>query len=209
LILIADEQAVVRKGLRTLLESQTSFKVVAEAKNGSEAVAKAGQFGPDLVILNICLPELSGIDAARLILKKAPETRILFFANDDRQKAATMALRTGALGHVLISDPERDLIEVVHAVLNAGVFTSSGASGVVGDSLRQPSESASHSQLSPRESQILQLLAEGKSNKQIAVTLGLSTRTVENHRARIMAKLGFRSLAEIVLYAIRNGIVKA
>jgi DNA-binding NarL/FixJ family response regulator len=127
LILIADEQAVVRKCLRTLLESQPSFKVVAEANNGSEAVAKAGQFGPDLVILNIGLPELSGIDAARLILKKAPQTRVLFFTNDDRQETATMAHRAGALGHVLISDPERDLIGVVHAVLNTRGFISSGA----------------------------------------------------------------------------------
>jgi DNA-binding NarL/FixJ family response regulator len=212
-ILIADDHAVVRRGLRALLETQPKWKVVAEAVNGREAVEIAGKLHPDVAILDIVMPRLNGLDAAAQVFKASPNTRILILTMHAAEELIQKTLKAGASGYVLKSDAERDLITAVEALLHRKTFFTSVASEMVLENLRgtRPKE-ASHAhtgRLSPREREIVQLLAEGKSNKEIGAVLNISTRTVENHRAKVMGKLKLRSFSELIRYAVRNQIVDA
>lgn len=208
-ILIADDHPVVRRGLRTLLQTKPDWAVVAEAANGSEAVAQAKKLRPHVAILDISMPQINGLDACAMITKDLPETRVLIVTMHPAQDMIAKTVKAGAHGYVLKSDPEPDLIKAVEALVHHRTFFTPTASEII---LRAacgnaPDEDASP--LSARETEMVQLLAEGRSNKEAAFILGISTRTAENHRARVMHKLGLTSLSELVRYAIRNRMIEA
>ncbi len=211
-ILIADDHAVVRRGLRALLETQPQWKIVGEASNGREAVEKAQLLHPKVVILDIGMPKLNGLDAAALIFKADPKTRILMLTMHAADELIQRTLRAGASGYVLKSDAERDLITAVEAILHNKMFFTAAASQVVLEHLREGHRKKdldlTTDRLSVREREVVQLLAEGKSNKEIGASLHISKRTVDHHRARIMDKLHVQSVGELVLYAVRNKIVE-
>lgn len=198
---------MVRSGIRALLELQPGWKVVAEASNGKEAIAKAIRFAPDLVIVDLTMPGLNGLEAARRILQQLPSTRVLILTMHDAEEFIERALEAGAHGYVLKSDAEENLVAAVKALLNNQTYFTDVASEIVKAGLRGR---RTRKQLAPtpRETEVIRLLAEGKTNKEVARVLGISQRTAENHRAKIMEKLGLKSLSELVRYAVRNEIVE-
>lgn len=211
-ILIADDHAVVRRGLRSLLETQSGWKVCGEARNGREAVHKAAQLKPDLVILDISMPELNGLEAAARISKTIPNVHVLILTMHSTEELKEAALKAGAQGYVLKSEAERNLLAAVYALAQGDTFFGEAPSKLLRDDLRGTpawvaSETGSH-RLTRREREILQLLGEGGTNKEVAAKLCISPRTVENHRASIMQKLHLHTLSELVRYAIRNRIVE-
>jgi DNA-binding NarL/FixJ family response regulator len=211
-ILIVDDHAVVRRGLRALLETQSHWRIVGEACNGREAVDKAAALCPQIVILDIGMPKLNGLDAATLIYKANPKTRILMLTMHAAESLIQQTLQAGASGYVLKSDAERDLITAVDALLHHKMFFTAAASAVVLEQLRdgykKQDVAGERERLSVREREVVQLLAEGKSNKEIGASLNISKRTVDHHRARIMDKLHLQSVGELVLYAVRNKMVE-
>jgi len=211
-ILVADDHAIFRRGLRTLLETQPTWKVVAEVSNGREAVDQAARLRPDIAILDIGMPELNGLDAAILILKASPRTRILILTMHAADELIQKTLQRGASGYLLKNDAERDLITAVDALLHEKTFFTSAASEVILGSLRDSGANAKGEEFQPRlsirEREVVQLLAEGRSNKEVASVLNISTRTVEHHRARVMEKLNLHSLSDLVRYTIRNKMVE-
>lgn len=208
-ILIADDYAVVRRGLRALLEAEPGWQIVGEAVNGREAVDHALQVRPDIVILDVIMPLLNGIDAARLILQASPETRVMIFTEYHTDHMIEKALQAGARGYVLKTDAEADLVAAVKALMGGRTFFTSEASEFLVERLRRENAGNLATSLTPREAEVVQLLAEGKSNKEAASVLGISARTVENHRAQIMQRLGLRSYSALIRYAIRNGIIES
>jgi DNA-binding NarL/FixJ family response regulator len=211
-ILIADDHAVVRRGLRALVETHPKWKVVSEASNGREAVEMATKGRPHVAILDISMPELNGLDAAAQILKVSPQTRILILTMHAAEELIEKTLGAGASGYILKSDAEKDLITAVEALLHRKTFFTHAASEVILSHLRERSGKkvvqSDGSRLSAREREIVQLLAEGNSNKQVAALLNISTRTVENHRAKVMEKLTLHSFSELVRYAVRNKLAE-
>jgi DNA-binding NarL/FixJ family response regulator len=207
-IFIADDYAVVRRGLRALLEAQPGWQIVGEAANGREAAEQCARLRPDVAILDISMPVLNGLDAARLILKAAPGTRVLVLTAYHTDEMIEKALLAGVRGYVLKSDADADLVAAVKALMQGRTFFTSVASEVLVDHLRREREEMAQPVLTVREAEIVQLLAEGRSNKEVAGILKISSRTVENHRAQIMQRLGLRSFSELVRYAIRNGLIE-
>jgi len=211
-ILIADDHQVVRTGLRALLESRTGWQVCAEAANGREAVEKAGQLKPDVAVLDIGMPLLNGVEATRQIRKLSPQTEVLILTMHDSEVLVQEVLEAGANGYILKDDADRNLVAAVDALRRHNPYLSSrvseAASSAVGSDGSSFSRS-SRSRLTPREREILQLLAEGKSNKEVAGFLGISVKTAETHRANIMLKLDFHSITELVRYAVRNKIIQS
>ncbi len=208
-ILIADNFGVVRRGLRALLlETQPDWRIVGEAGDGREAISQATKLRPDVVILDVNLPGVNGLDAARLILKAVPETRVLILTAYDSKEIVEKALQAGVRGYVLKSDAEADLVTAINALMKGRTFFTSAASGIVLDRLRREPAELTAPVLTAREAEIIRLLAEGKSNKEAATVLGISPRTVENHRAQIMQRLGLRSFSDLIRYAVRNGIIE-
>ena len=196
-ILIADDHELFRRG------------VAAEAANGRDAVALAAELKPDIVVLDLTMPELNGLEAARRIIAAAPSARILILTAHESEQLVREVLRAGAPGYLLKSDAGRTLVAALRALLDDRPFFSSNVARMVLDGyLRGESQEAGtlHA-LSAREREIVQLLAEGSSNKDVARTLKISAKTAETHRANIMRKMGFGSLAELVRYAIRNQII--
>lgn len=213
-ILIADDFEVVREGIRVILERQPEWEVVAEAANGREAVEKAKQLKPDVAVLDIGMPVLNGLEATGLILKQTPQTEVLILTFHETEQMFREALNAGARGYLMKSDLGSELVMAVEALSAHKTYFTSKVSEFVLDAYihsngDKDGREISHDRLTPREREIIQLLAEGKSNKEVAVVLGVSVKTVESHRANIMHKLGFHSLCEVVHYAIRNKIVKA
>lgn len=211
-ILIADDHEIVRGGVRNLIESRKGFICCGEAKSGREAVKMAEDLQPDVVILDVTMPELNGIEAARLILKLCPETKVLVFTVHDAEQVVVEIFRTGAHGYVLKSEAGRQLLEAIDCVLQGRHYFSSKISEVIFESMRSkklPFEAEDDDKPTRREREIIQLLAEGSSNKEVADKLGISVKTVETHRAAIMRKLGLHSIGELVRYAIRNHIIEA
>ena len=211
-ILIADDHEVVRKGLVALLQQQPDWQVCGEAGDGREAVEKAQQLRPDVVILDIGMPSLNGLEATRQILKTNPHARILILTLHDSDQVVRDVLNAGARGFLLKSDAARDLVAAVEALRrDKTYFTSKVASMVLEGYLKGATGLApapvSRNRLTPREREIVQLLAEGKSTKEVAVALGLSVKTAETHRSNIMRKLQLHSVSDLVLYAVRNNIV--
>ncbi len=211
-ILIADDHQVVRTGLRALLESRTGWQVCAEAANGREAVEKAGQLKPHVAVLDIGMPLLNGVEATRQIRKLSPQTEVLILTMHDSEVLVQEVLEAGANGYILKDDADRNLVAAVDALRRHNPYLSSrvseAASSAVGSDGSSFSRS-SRSRLTPREREILQLLAEGKSNKEVAGFLGISVKTAETHRANIMLKLDFHSITELVRYAVRNKIIQS
>jgi len=212
-ILMADDHEVIRRGLRALLEAHDGWEVSAEAAHGREAVEKALKTKPHVVILDLSMPELNGLEAARQILKALPETEVLILTLHESEQWVRDVLEAGAHGYLLKSDAARDLVTAVESLSQRRPFFTSKVGRKVLDGYLKagraksgPQESASGT-LTVRERHIAQLLAEGKSSKEVAATLGVSTKTVETHRANLMHKLGCHSLADLVHYAVRNRII--
>jgi len=209
-ILIADDHELLRRGLVAELSQVPGWVVVAEVANGRAAVASAAELKPDLVVLDLTMPELNGLEAARRILSADPGTRILILTAHESEQLVREVLSVGARGYVLKSDAGRILVVALQALLEGGsFFTSSVARMVMDGYLRNEANDASTAQtLSGREREIVQLLAEGNSNKDVARALNISVKTAETHRSNIMRKLALGSLPELVRYAIRNNMIE-
>ena len=215
-LLVADDHDVVRRGVRTLLEEQPGWEVCAEAADGREAVEKAKLEQPDVTILDLSMPELNGLEAAREILKSV-QTKVLILTMYDSDPLIRQTLEAGARGYLLKSDAGRDLVSAVDALRrNKTFFTPKVAQMVLEGYLGRPSKENDDDssrkgglRLTARQKQILQLLAEGKSSKEVAVALNISVKTAETHRANIMRRLDCHSVTELVRYAIRNHIIEA
>jgi DNA-binding NarL/FixJ family response regulator len=210
-ILIADDHGIVRKGLRLQLEQREEFEVVGEAADGREAVRMAEELGPDVVIMDIAMPNLNGIDAAAQMVKRNAQLKVIILSMHSDESYLTRALTAGVKGYLLKETADLDLYRAVQAVAQGKVFFSPAiANTLLEDYMRQLQQRGlkdSYDLLTDREKEILQLLAEGKSNKEVATALDLSTYTVETHRTHIMQKLNLHSSAEIVLYAMRKKII--
>jgi DNA-binding NarL/FixJ family response regulator len=213
-ILVADDHEVVRRGVRALLEAQPQWTVCGEATDGREAVEKTKELTPDVVVLDIAMPKLNGLDATRLIRKEAPRVEVLILTMHHSEKFVGELLAAGARGYVLKSDAGRDLVDAVKAVSQRKPFLSSRILETAVDAFLVPSLTKGRErppgsqELTGREREVVQLLADGNSNKEVASALGISTKTAETHRAHIMRKLRLRGLSDLVRYAIRNGLVE-
>jgi DNA-binding NarL/FixJ family response regulator len=210
-ILLADDHTVVRQGLRKVLEERPEWQVVAEAGDGREAVRLAEQFRPDVAVLDVAMPLLNGIEATRQITRRAPQTRVLVLSMYSDEAYVTQMLKAGATGYLLKDSADVDLLQAVQAVSQGKSFFSPAVARLMSDDYaRQRGENAvdRYESLSDREREIFQLVAEGKTNKEIAALLFISPSTVETHRARIMDKLDLHSAAEIVLHAVRRGVIR-
>ena len=210
-ILIAEDHSIVRDGLRMLLQSEPGLVVVAEAENGREAVARAKETQPDLAILDISMPDLSGLEATRLIKTESPQTQVLILTMHDSDEYFFRALQAGASGYVLKKAATQDLIAAARAVARGEAFLyPSVAKKLIGDYLRrvQPDAAASgYASLSDREREVLLLLAQGLSNPEIADRLAITPSTLQTHRAHILEKLGLRTSADLIKYAVQHGLV--
>jgi DNA-binding NarL/FixJ family response regulator len=213
-LLVVDDHEVVRKGLRSVLEQQPGWQVAGEASNGREAVTKAKELQPDVTVLDISMPSLNGLEATRQMLKQDSRAKVLILTMHESDPLVQEVLNAGARGYLLKSDAGKDLVTAVEAVRrNKTFFTAKVGQMVLDgylDKKPKPADSdAPASRLTPRQREIVQLLAEGKSSKEVAVALGLSVKTAETHRANIMRRLECHSVSELVRYAIRNGIIVA
>jgi len=212
-ILLVDDHEVVRRGLTALLQARPDWEICGEASNGREAVWKTQKLNPDIVILDIGMPDLNGLEATRQIAKAKPDTRVLILTLHDSDTLVQEVLNAGARGFLLKSDAARDLVTAVEALKNNKTyFTPKVASMVLEGYLRKKNgvdtqDPAPRARLTPREREIVQLLAEGKSSREVADALGLSVKTAETHRANIMRKLNLHSVSDLVMYAVRNNIV--
>jgi DNA-binding NarL/FixJ family response regulator len=204
-ILLADDHNVVRKGLRGTLEEYDDWKVCGEASNGREAVRLALELKPDIVVLDLTMPELNGIEATRQIKKSLPQAEILIFTMHETEEMILGAFEAGARGFVLKSDDELELVEAIKMISRHKTFFTTATSEALLDNLLRPSRR--DSVLTDREREVVQLLAEGKANKEVATALDISVKTVETHRATIMRKLEIDSIADLVRYAIRNHLI--
>ncbi len=212
-ILIADDHEIVRHGLRSMLESHPDWEVVGEAVTGREAVELAKQTMPNVAVIDVSMPELNGLEATRQILKALPQTEVLILTMHESEQVVREVLDAGARGYVLKSDAGRDLIAAVEALCQRKAFFSSRVSEMLLQSYlsrpaREPAPEAPRNRLTAREREIVQLLAEGKTNKEVASALNISIKTAETHRTNIMNKLDLHSISELVRYAVRNNIVE-
>lgn len=211
-ILLADDHTVVRQGLRKLLEERPDWEVIAEAGDGREAVRLAEQHKPDVAILDVAMPLLNGIEATRQITKRVPSTRVLVLSMHADEAYVTQILQAGATGYLLKDSADVDLLKAVgEAAHGRSFFSPTIARVMLDDYVRQLADKGvtdRYESLSEREREIFQLIAEAKTNKEIAALLNVSPSTVETHRAHIMEKLDLHSAAEIVLYAVRRGVIR-
>ena len=210
-ILLADDHNVIRRGLRLLLEGQPDFQVVAEAADGRLALELAEKERPNVAVLDIAMPSMNGLEAAQRIAAKVPQTAIVILSMHSDETYVLRALKAGARGYLLKDSAEGDLINAIHAVHEGKAFFSPEISKMLAeDYVRQMNKRGvddSYELLTSREREILQLLAEGKSNKEVATLLNLSLYTVETHRGNIQEKLNLRSWPELILYAVRKGVI--
>jgi DNA-binding NarL/FixJ family response regulator len=213
-ILIADDHDLMRRGLRTLLETHPGWTVCAEANTGRDAVARAEELRPDIVIMDITMPELNGVEAARRILKASPSTEILILSVHHSDQLIREILAAGVRGYIVKSDSDRDLVVAVEALANHKPFFTPRATELMLNGLDQRGSGPGglpqnlSDRLTSREREIVQLLSEGKSSKEVASDLSISVKTAETHRANIMRKLEIHSVSELVRYAVRNQIIE-
>jgi DNA-binding NarL/FixJ family response regulator len=209
-ILVADDHEVVRKGLIDILKQKPEWQVCAEARDGREAIEQATQLLPDVIVMDISMPGLNGLEATRHILKTNPATKVLVLTLHDSDDLIREVLNAGARGFLLKSDSATELVAAVDALLrDKTYFTSKVAAMILEGYLRRESPVVAHSNpLTPREREVVQLLAEGSSTKEVAATLGLSFKTAETHRSNIMRKLHIHCVSDLVIYAVRNNIVQ-
>lgn len=212
-VLFADDHFVVRQGVRDLLESEPRCKVLGEARTGREVVSKAIELKPDVVILDVSMPELNGVEATRQIRNAVPQSQVLVLTMHDSEHLVRELLQAGALGYLLKTDAARDLVLAVQSLYEGRPFFTSPVARMVLEgylsSRPQVTEPGIHGSLTPREREVVQLLAEGRSNKEIATALGISVKTAETHRANIMRALNLRSICDLVHYAVREDIIQA
>jgi DNA-binding NarL/FixJ family response regulator len=209
-ILIADDHEVVRRGIRALLETRADWEVVGEAVSGREAVEEGKRLDPDLVIMDISMPEMNGLEATRQLRKAVPDTKVLILSVHDSEQLVREILEAGARGYVLKSDAGRDLVTAVEAVCQNKPFFTAKISEIVLEGFLKGggAPDTPKSVLTAREREIVQLLAEGKSNKEIGEILDISVKTAETHRSHIMSKLNLHSMSDLVRYAVRNQLVE-
>jgi two-component system response regulator NreC len=210
-ILLADDHQLMRSGIRLMLERESDLSVVGEASDGREAVALAKSLRPDVVVMDIGMANLNGIEAAQQVTQNRPEVAIVMLSMHSDESYVLRALKAGARGYLLKDSAEADLIKAVHAVAGGKSFFSPAVSKVLLDDyvrkLKRSGADDAYDLLTPREREVLQLVAEGKSNKDIANLLNLSVYTVESHRSNLMEKLNLHGLPELILYAVRKGII--
>lgn len=212
-ILVVDDHHVVRRGVRDLLETHEGWTVCGEAGTGAEAVEQAKRLKPDIVLMDISMPEMDGLEAVRQIRAFAPEIEILALTMHDSESTFREVVKAGARGYVLKADLDGRLIEAVESLSGHQAFFSPSMSEMI---LEEISEGKGHAHtdagdagaLTPRQRQVVQLLSQGKSNKEVATALGISTRTAETHRHQIMTRLKIQSLSELVLFAVRNRLIE-
>jgi two-component system, NarL family, response regulator NreC len=204
-ILLADDHPVVRQGLRTLLERE-GFEIIAEATTGQEAAQAASRFHPDVAVLDLAMPVMNGLDAALQIMRENSSTRTILLTMHSEDHYVLQALRSGIRGYVLKAQAAPDLFQAIREVTRGAVYLSPGVSRTVVDAYLNKGE-YNPDPLTPRERQVLQLIAEGKTNKESAGILGITAKTAESHRTRIMKKLDIHQTAGLVRYAIRRGLV--
>jgi DNA-binding NarL/FixJ family response regulator len=213
-ILIADDHDIIRRGLKQLLTSRAGWEVCGEAKTGREAVTLAEQLKPEIVVMDISMPDLNGLEAARRIHKLFPKMGILILTLHFSDQLLRDIVEAGARAYIMKSDADRDLISAIEALANHRTFFTARAAEILLDrfsmqhSVPDP-EAHLRNRLTSREREIVQLLAEGKSSKEVAVALGISVKTAETHRANIMKKLDMHSVSEVVRYAVKNQIIEA
>jgi DNA-binding NarL/FixJ family response regulator len=210
-ILLADDHALVRRGVRLILDAEPDLEVVAEAGDGAEAVELAREQRPDLAILDISMPRMTGLQAARELRRRVPETRLLMLSMHDNEQYFFESLKAGASGYVLKSAADEDLVTACRAAMRGESFLYPGVtSTLVRDYLQRMrrGERVPTSVLTAREEEVVKLIAEGSSSKEIAALLTISLKTVERHRANVLAKLGLRDRVELTRYAIRSGLVE-
>ncbi len=213
-ILLADDHEIVRRGLRALLETHPGWEVCGEAGDGRVAVELAQSLAPDIVVMDIGMPQLNGFDATRQILERTRGVEVLVLSMHESEQFVREVIGAGARGYVLKSDAGRDLVAAVEALLRGETFFSAKVASSMAAAALQAAGARRRSlrpagELTRREREVLQLLVEGQANKTVAKALGISVKTAETHRARIMRKLGMKSLADVVRYAIRNGFIEA
>ena len=213
-ILIADDHELVRKGLRTVLESQPGWKVCGEAVNGRQAVNLARQLRPDVIILDVTMPVLNGLEATRQIRKAMPKAEVLILTMHESEQLVGEVLAAGARGYILKADTSRLLVSAIESLAQHQPFFTGKVSEVVLSGYLKPGEVTHGAEtflvrLTTREREIVQLLTEGRTNKEVAVALGVSVKTVDAHRANVMHKLSLHSVTDLVRYAIRNQIIAA
>ena len=206
-VILADDHVLVRQGFKSLLERE-GMQVVGEAADGQEAISLAEKHMPDVAILDIGMPILNGLDAARGIRKACAKTKAILLTRHDEDQYVTEALRAGVKGYVLKHQAAHDLVHAIHQVCRGGVYLSPSISRAVADAYLSKAEAAPDP-LSARERQVIQLIVEGKSTREIAMLLGICVKTAESHRARLMHKLDIHETASLVRYAIRRGLVEA
>jgi DNA-binding NarL/FixJ family response regulator len=207
-VMLADDHAVVRRGLRTLIEGVPGWEVVAEASDGNEAVTRAVETKPDVLIMDLSMPGLGGVDATIQIRKLLPQIEVLILTMHESDRLAGQALRAGARGYLLKGESEDKLIEALEALSRHQPYFSPSVSETLLQGYLHSEPTHDLKQLTPRERQIVKLVAEGKSNKVIASILNLSIKTVETHRSAAMHKVGAKSAADLTLYAARNDLVQ-
>lgn len=210
-IVLADDHTVVRSGLRALLERNTNFEIVGEAENGRDVVALCASLRPDIVLMDVGMPLLNGIEATSALLKESPSTGVVMLSMYSDEAYVMRSLKAGARGYLLKDTVAPDLVAAIQAVSSGRSFFSPSIRQLLAEDyvrvLRQKGAVDSYELLSPREREILQLLAEGKTNKEVAARLFISPYTVETHRGNILEKLGLHNAAELILYAVRKGII--
>ena len=211
-ILVADDHEIIRRGIKAVLRSQPGWTICAEASTGREAISKTEEHRPDVVVMDIAMPGLNGLEATRRIRKKHPKTQVVILSLHYSDQLVREVLDSGARSYILKSDASRDLINAVGAVANDRTFFTSGAAQVLIDGFCNPPSprqtSLMSKSLSAREREIVQLLAEGRSSKEVAAVLGISVKTAETHRANIMRKLELHSVSELVRYAVKNCMIE-
>ena len=211
-ILLADDHSLMRRGLKAILESKPAWEVCAEAHTGREAVTKAAQLRPDVVVLDVCMPELNGIEATRQIRKASSRTEVLILSVHHSDHLIREVIDAGARGYLVKSDSDRDLVAAVESLSHHKPFFTAHAtemllSGYAGEAPVENPDASMAQRLTAREREIVQLLAEGKTSKEVASVLNISAKTAETHRAHIMRKMEFHSVGQIVRYAVRNQII--
>ena len=205
-VLVADDHQIVLQGLKSIL-SREGFEIAGEASDGSQAVTRALELQPDLVVLDISMPTMNGIEAAGQIRRALPSAKLVLLTVHTENRYILEALKSGIRGYVLKSRAASELIEAIHEILNGRIYLSPGISQTVVEAYLQQNSEESES-LTRRELQVLQLVAEGRTTKEIALSLGVSVKTADSHRSNIMHKLNMHTVAELVRYAIRRGIVQ-
>jgi len=206
-VLLVDDHPVVRDGLKAALATQAHIETVGEATNGDEAVRQAWKLAPDIVFMDIGLPGMSGLEATTLLRQQVPQTKVIILTIYDDKEYVLQALRAGARGYILKTAPSTELIRAVEGVQQGELFLSEGISQVVVQEYLQEADRPDQPELSLREQEVLKLIAQGYSNKEIAQKLSISGRTVESHRERIMHKLDIHTIAGLTKYAINAGLI--